>query len=80
MDTCSRQLAQLKTTIRKENQEALQVMVKQGIKIIHPTPEQVADFVRVSESAMQKLEGKSFSKKVRDEVTAKIEAFRKKNP
>jgi len=80
MDTCSRQMAQLKTTIRKENQEALQVMVKQGIKIIHPTPEQVADFVRVSENAMRKLEGKSFSKKVRDEVTAKIESFRKKNP
>jgi hypothetical protein len=34
----------------------------------------------VSEKAMQKLEGKSFSKKVRDEVTAKIEAYRKKNP
>jgi TRAP-type C4-dicarboxylate transport system substrate-binding protein len=79
MDTCRRQVAQLKITIRKENQEAIQVMVKQGIKIIHPTPEQVADFVRVSEKAMQKLEGKSFSKKVRDEVIGKIEAYRKKN-
>ena len=79
MDTCRRQMAQLKTTIRKENQEAIQVMAKQGIKIIHPTPEQVADFISVSEKAMLKLEGKSFSKKVRDEVIAEIEAYRKKN-
>lgn len=80
MDTCGRQLGQLKTTIRKENHEAIQVLVNHGVKIIHPTPEQVADFIKVSEKAMQKLEGKSFSKKVRDEVTAKIEAYRKKNP
>ena len=80
MDTCHRQMAQLKTTIRKENQEAIQVMVNQGVKIIDPTPEQVAGFIDVSEKAMQKLEGKSFSKKIRDEVTARIETYRKKNP
>ncbi len=80
MDVCQRQMAQLKTTIRKENQEAIQVMGKHGVKIIDPTAQQVADFIKVSEKAMQKLEGKSFSKKVRDEVTSKIEAYRKKNP
>lgn len=79
-DTCRRHLAQLQKIIRKENQEAVEVMVKQGVKIIHPSPDQVAGFINVSEKAMQKLEGKSFSKKVRDEVTAKIEAYRKKNP
>jgi TRAP-type transport system periplasmic protein len=80
MEVFRRQMAELKTTIRKENQEAIQVMVKHGVKIIKPTPEQVADFIHVSEKAMQKLEGKSFSKELRDEVTAKIEAYRKKNP
>ena len=79
MDACNRQMAQMKTIIRKENQEAIQIMVKQGIKIIHPTPEQVADFISVSEKAMQKIEGKSFSKKVRAEVNALIESYRKKN-
>ena len=54
-------------------------MVNQGVKIIQPTKEQVAGFVRVSEQAMQKLEGKSFSKKIRDEVSAKLNAYRKKN-
>jgi len=80
MDACQQQMTQLKTTIRKENQEAIEVMVKHGVKIIDPTPEQVADFINVSEKAMLKLEGKSFSKAIRDEVTAKLEAYRKKNP
>ena len=79
MDVCQRQMARLKITIRKENQEAIQVMIKHGVKIITPSPEQVAEFKKVSAKAMQRIEGKSFSKKVRDEVIAKLEAYRKKN-
>ena len=79
MDVFRRQMARLKTTIRKENQEALQVMVKHGVKIITPSPAQVAEYKTVSAKAMQRLEDKSFSKKVKDEVTAKLEAYRKKN-
>ena len=80
LETCRRRLNELKTTIRQENQEAIQVMVKHGVKIITPTPAQVADFKKVSDQAMQRLEGKSFSKKIREEVITKIEAYRKKNP
>ena len=80
LETCRRQINELKATIRKENQEAIQVMVKYGVKIITPSASQVAEFIKVSDQAMQRLEGKSFSKKIRDEVTAKIEAYRKKNP
>jgi TRAP-type C4-dicarboxylate transport system substrate-binding protein len=80
LETCRRRLNELKTTIRQENQEAIQVMVKHGVKIITPTPAQVADFKKVSDQAMQRLEGKSFSKRIREEVITKIEAYRKKNP
>ena len=80
LETCRRRMNELKTTIRKENQEAIQVMVKYGVKIITPTAARVGEFLKVSDQAMQRLEGKSFSKKIRDEVTAKIEAYRKKNP
>jgi TRAP-type C4-dicarboxylate transport system substrate-binding protein len=79
MDAFRREMPRLKTTIRKENQEALEVMVKQGVKIITPSPAQVAEFKTVSAKAMQRLVDKSFSKKVKDEVTAKLEAYRKKN-
>ena len=79
MDAFRRQMARLKKTIRKENQEAVQVMVKHGVKIITPSPAQVSEFKTVSEKAIQRLVDKSFSKKVRDEVSAKLEAYRKKN-
>jgi TRAP-type C4-dicarboxylate transport system substrate-binding protein len=80
LETCRHRMNELKTNIRQENQEAIQVMVKHGVKIITPTPAQVADFKKVSDQAMQRLEGKSFSKKIRDEVITKIETYRKKNP
>jgi TRAP-type C4-dicarboxylate transport system substrate-binding protein len=79
MDAFGRRMARLKTTIRKENQEAVQVMVKHGVKIITPSPAQVTEFKTVSEKAMQRLVDKSFSKKIKDEVTTKLEAYRKKN-
>ena len=79
MDVWQRQMNRLKQTIRRENQEAMQVMVKHGIKIITPTPDQVAEFKNVSARAIQRLEGQTFSQKIQDEVTAHIETYRKKN-
>jgi TRAP-type C4-dicarboxylate transport system substrate-binding protein len=79
MDVCRRQMARLKTIIRKENREAVQVMVKHGVKIITPSPAEVTEYKIVAEKAMRRLEDKRFSKKVKDEVTAKLEAYRKKN-
>ena len=79
MDAFRRQMAQLKKTIRKENQEAVQVMVKHGVKIITPSPAQVSEFKTVSEKAIQRLVDKSFYKKVKDEFSVKLEAYRKKN-
>jgi TRAP-type C4-dicarboxylate transport system substrate-binding protein len=79
MDACQSQMDQLKVTIRMENQEAIQVMTKHGVKIIQPSPEQTQEFKDVANRAMQRLTGKSFSKKVRDDVITAIEAYRKKN-
>ncbi|MGD1971032.1 MAG: TRAP transporter substrate-binding protein DctP [Desulfobacterales bacterium] len=79
MDVWQRQMIRLKQKIRRENQEAMQVMVDQGIKIIVPSPDQVTEFVTVSTKAIQRLEGKTFTKKIRDEVEANIETYRKKN-
>ncbi len=79
IDVWQRQMKRLKQIIRKENQQAMQVMVNQGIKIITPTPDQVAEFKKVSAKAIQRLEGQTFSQKILDEVTAAIETYRKKN-
>jgi TRAP-type C4-dicarboxylate transport system substrate-binding protein len=80
MDVWQRQMNKLRQTIRTENQEAMQVMVNQGIKMITPTADQVAEFKKVSTKAIQRLEGHTFSQKIQDEVTANIETYRKKNP
>ncbi len=79
IDVWQRHMSQLKQTIRSENQEAMQVMVKQGIKIIVPTENQVTEFKDVSAKAIQRLEGETFSPKVLDEVNAHIKTYRKKN-
>lgn len=77
LDLCPKYMDQLKHVIRKENQEAIQVMVKHGVKIIRPSEDQIEGFKRVSEKAMIHQTGKSFSKKVRDEVIGYLQEFRK---
>jgi TRAP-type C4-dicarboxylate transport system substrate-binding protein len=72
-----RHLDQLKEITRKENQEALQVMEKHGVQIVTPPQDQVAEFKRLSDTAMAHLVGQSFSKEVLDELTAHLEDYRK---
>ena len=77
MELCPKYMDKLKLAIRKENQEAIQVMVKHGVKLIRPSEDQIEGFKKVSEKAMIRQTGKSFSKKVRDEVIAYLQEFRK---
>jgi TRAP-type C4-dicarboxylate transport system substrate-binding protein len=72
-----RNLDQLKTVTRNENQEAITVMKKHGVKIITPSADQIAEFKRLSDTAMARLVNKSFSKKVVDDVTADLVTYRK---
>ena len=61
-------MEQLKHVIRKETQEALQVMAKHGVKILKPSSDQIDEFKALSNRAMNRLGEKSFSKEVRQEV------------
>jgi TRAP-type C4-dicarboxylate transport system substrate-binding protein len=70
-------LDQLKTVTRNENQEAITVMKKHGVKIITPSADHIAEFKKLSDTAMARLVNQSFSKKIMDEVTASLEAYRK---
>jgi len=76
-EICQRHLAQLKTVIRKENQEALQVMAKQGIKIITPSREEVEEFKKLSSRAMTHPGSQSFTRKTLEEVTSLLAGYRK---
>lgn len=67
---------QLKNVIRKENQEALQVMAKHGVKILKPSQDQIDEFKALSNKAMNRLGEKSFSQEVRKEVEGHLKAYR----
>jgi len=70
-------LDQLKNVTRNENQEAIKVMMKQGVKIVTPTKDQIDEFKKLSNKALSHIGGQSFSKKVFDEVTSHLEDYRR---
>ena len=70
-----RHMTRLKEIIRAENQEALTVMQKQGIKLIAPGKAQIADYKAISEKAMQKESGHKYSPKSKEDVSAWLKAF-----
>ena len=77
MELCSEYMDKLKVVIRKENQEAIEVMVNHGLKIIRPSAAQIEGFKKVSQKAMQRQTGKSFSANIRDAVIGHLQEYRK---
>ena len=75
-ELCTKYMEQLKKVIRRENKEAIQVMTNHGIKLIHPSQDQIEGFKEVSRKATIRQTGKSFSAKVKDEVIAYLEEYR----
>ena len=70
-------LDRLKLKIRQENEDAIKIMTKHGVKLIYPSEEQINEFKKVSHNAMINQTGKSFSAKVRDEIFSHLEDYRK---
>ena len=76
---CSKYMDRLKNEVRKENQEAIQVMTQHGVKLIKPSEAQINEFKSLSTKAMNRQIGKSFSKEIKDEVLGYVEEYRKEN-
>lgn len=77
LESFQRHLDQLKTTTRRENQEAIRVMQNNGVKIVTPPKDQVAEFKGLSEKAIARFTNQTFSQKVLDDATAILENYRK---
>lgn len=78
LDSSRRLLGQLKGVTRKENQDAIKVMTKQGVKLVTPPKENVDEFKKLSNEAMRRrISEQAFSGKVRDEVVTQLENYRK---
>jgi len=70
-----RHMSRLKEAIRAENQEALTVMQKQGVRLVTPGKVQIADYKGISEKAMQKENAHKYSLKTKEEVSAWLKAY-----
>jgi TRAP-type C4-dicarboxylate transport system substrate-binding protein len=77
LESFQQPLDQLKTVTRNENRDALKVMVKNGVKAVTSSKDQIDEYKRLSSKAMGHIRGQSFSKKTLDEVTSVLENYRK---
>jgi TRAP-type C4-dicarboxylate transport system substrate-binding protein len=77
LESFQRHLDELKTITRRENQEAIRVMQNNGVKIVTPSKDQVAEFKRLSEKALSHFTNQTFSTKALADATAILEAYRK---
>ncbi|MBP1736021.1 MAG: TRAP-type C4-dicarboxylate transport system, substrate-binding protein [Deltaproteobacteria bacterium] len=77
LDSSQRLLNQSKEQTRNENQDAIKVMTKQGVRIVKPPKENVEEFKTLSNQAMRRIRGQAFSAKAIDEMVANVENYRK---
>lgn len=77
LESFQQQLDQLKIITRNENRDAMKVMVKNGVKIITSSKDQIDEYKRLSNKAMGHVSGQTFSKKVFEEVTSLLESYRR---
>jgi TRAP-type C4-dicarboxylate transport system substrate-binding protein len=71
------QADQLRIVTRNENRDALKVMVKNGVKMVTPSKDQIDEYKRLSNKAMGHISGQTFSKKVLEDVISLLEIYRK---
>lgn len=72
----AKHLAELRVKVRKSNDEALQVLEKQGVQVAASTPEQVAEFEKLRDATVAGLQGRAFSREAWSQVMKHLEAAR----
>ena len=63
---------------RAESDEATAAMVKRGLKVTKPTPDDLADWVRFTDEAYPTIRGKLVSAEMFDEVSKFVKEYRAK--
>ncbi len=76
-DVFHNHISLLNVRTRRDNDEAVRVMQKQGIKLVSPTDEETEEFKRISLEAIDELGDKVFSKDVLVQVRSHIKQYRK---
>lgn len=74
-----RYMRKLKALVRRDNQDALAEMAKLGIQPLRPSQAHISEFKQVSNSAMDRIQGDTFSPETRDQVTRLLKKFHQEN-
>jgi len=77
MDLLQQHMVKMKEVIRNENREAIRVMANHGIKIVHPSDEQIAKFKQIAKKAIEQLNDTRFSRVVLEQMYTHLEEYRK---
>jgi len=75
-ESFTQHMDRLKLIIRKENEEALRVMAKHGVKILKPSEDQINEFKALSNKAMKRMGKKSSFQEVRQVAEEHLNTFR----
>jgi TRAP-type C4-dicarboxylate transport system substrate-binding protein len=67
-ETFRENLAALNARIRRDNQEALQVMAREGITFVDVSPEELKRLQKIAQEAAEEIAGKVYPKESLDEV------------
>jgi TRAP-type transport system periplasmic protein len=70
-----RHMNRLKEIIRAENQEALTVMQRQGVKLLIPGKAQLGEFKAISEKAMQKEDSHKYSPQTKESALSWLKGY-----
>ncbi|MFH0953232.1 MAG: TRAP transporter substrate-binding protein DctP [Verrucomicrobiota bacterium] len=75
-EICHRRMSELTQQVRKSNEEALDVMAKNGIQVVTASEQDVRDFDNLSRTAVDNLKGTVFSAESWDLVRKYLAEFR----
>jgi len=73
-------LRKLIGAIRQDNQEALQIMVKHGVQIVKPPPDQIEVFKQISARALEDLPESTFAPATLAEANRLLQEYRTGKP
>lgn len=71
-------LVPINAETRKDNEDALTVMVRQGIEYVELSPQELARFQKIAGEAIEGITGKIFSKAILEEVNKHLGEFRRR--
>ena len=79
-ESFNQQQGRMKTTVRSENQSALQVMTNSGIQLLDVSEEEIEKYKQITQRAIRQPGSTSFSEAILGQVETYLKDFRQERP